>query len=128
MGDEALTEDRTTPTLHDDSDADLRAISLAMLELLHATVPLFELASPPSWAVTMRSAIDVASRDIEKQLQKDKSKTADFALPLYQECIHKMVEGEPLTALEKFIHDYEPIAEAEDWRDDLSSVLKEVAT
>ena len=55
-----------TTALRREPDADWNAVWSAMQELGAAMAPLFELTSPPSWAVTIRFAMDVALPDIEE--------------------------------------------------------------
>jgi hypothetical protein len=58
--------DQTTE-LKSEPDADWNNIWTMMNELGAAMAPLLDLASPPSWAITMRFAMDVALPEIEEK-------------------------------------------------------------
>lgn len=59
--------------LRAEPEVDWNNIWTMMQELGAAMAPLFELASPPSWAVTMRFAMDVALPDIEEHCSEHES-------------------------------------------------------
>lgn len=54
-----------TTALQAEPDADYNAIWAAIQELGAAIAPLMELASPPSWAVSLRFVMDVAHQQVE---------------------------------------------------------------
>jgi hypothetical protein len=62
-----------TTSLRTEPEADWNGIWAAMQELGAAMAPLMELASPPSWAVTMQFAMDVALTDIEEHCAEAES-------------------------------------------------------
>lgn len=61
-----MTDKIQTTGMRTEPDAHWGDIWIAMQELGAAIAPLFELASPPSWAVTLRFAMDVALPDVEE--------------------------------------------------------------
>lgn len=52
--------------LHTEPAADWNDIWSAMQELGAAIEPLMELASPPSWAISLRFVMDVALPEVEE--------------------------------------------------------------
>lgn len=69
-----MSDDKSQTTApRSEPDADWNAIWAAMQELGAAMAPLMELASPPSWAVTMQFAMDVALPDIEERCAEGES-------------------------------------------------------